>query len=200
MKREELKAWAKSRIKGLENLNSFLKFIWEKKLIILLAVLVIFVLATFWSYVKALLIMALFTALGIASLYYMKFIRFPLGVELNTLGIVIIGKLYGAFPAIIVGLITLFIAELITERLTHSTSISFLGIIIIGLIIPLFPESWSITKIGIILAIIYDAIIIPLYIMFGSSIARSGTFLATHIIFNIWVFTFIAPNVYRIFG
>lgn len=198
MQRKLLRAWARARIKGLENLNTFTNFLWEKKRIAIIAVLAILSFILFWNFLKTIMIMLAFIALGISSMYYYKFIRFPFGFELNMLGIVITGKLFGTLPAIIVGVTALFFAELITERMTHSTIISFLGVIAVGFLIPAFPQDWSITKLGIIATIIYDAIIIPLYLLMGSSPARSGIFLATHIVFNVWVFTFVAPNVYQL--
>ena len=200
MKRALLRTWARAKIQGMENLSSFLLIAWRYKMGVFLFAAAVSVLVAFWDFAKQLLIMALFIALGIASMYYMKYIRFPLGFELNMLGMVIVGKLYGGLAAVIVGCITLFIAELITERLTHSTIVSFFGIIIAGMLLPTFPATWSITVLGIVTVIIYDAIIIPLYIGFGSSVARSLIFLATHIIFNVWVFVFVAPKVFGIFG
>ncbi len=197
MQRALLRAWAKAKIKGLENFNAFLSLAWKRKMAfagILAAVLLLFF---YWNLAKALLLMAVFTGVGILSLYYMKYVRISVGIELVMLGTVIMGLLYGAVPAIITGLAALFIAELITERMTHSTAVSFLGIGIVGLAVPLFPKEWGITAAGIAATLLYDAIIIPLYILLGSSPGRSAVFVITHLAFNVWVFSFIAPPLFR---
>ncbi len=198
MQRTILRAWAKARFHGLENFNAFIALIQKRKLTFAAVIAAILFVIFYSNLAKALFLMTAFTALGIISLYYMKYIKLSLGLELNMLGTVTIGLLYGTVPAIITGVVTLFVAELITERLTHSTVISFLGMAAVGIAIPLFPKEWSITAVGICATILYDVIIIPLYIMLGSSPARSVVFLVTHILFNIWVFSVIAPNLFRV--
>ncbi len=195
MQRTILRAWAKARFHGLENFHAFLQLVRQRKWTFVGILIAVIFIIFYSNLAKAIFLMALFITIGVISLYYMKYVKLSLGVELNLLGTVIIGLLYGTIPAIITGIVTLFVAELITERLTHSTVISFLGMIVIGITIPLFPKEWSITTVGICTVLLYDDIIIPLYLMLGSSPARSGIFLITHILFNIWVFSAVAPTV-----
>jgi hypothetical protein len=44
---------------------------------------------------------------------------------------------------------------------------------------------------------IYDALVLPLYVLLGSRAASSAVFFITHLLINIWVFTTIAPFIYQ---
>lgn len=198
-KKKDIASWSHSKVPGLESLTSFMSFLIEKKLIVLLAVAALVLLFFFWAYVKLLVVMGFFIALGAVSMIYNRWIKLSVGVELIIFGLVITSIAFGRLPGLIVGVVGLFLAEIISERFTYSTFISFIGIIVIAVIAPnIFHQTGSITSAGIILTILYDAIIIPGYLLLGSNIGRSALFVATHIIFNIWIFSFIAPIVFRI--
>ena len=139
---------------------------------------------------------------GIASLslVYNRFIQnISLGIELITLATVITGYAYGGLLAAVVGLVSLFIAEIISGTLGGKSGISFAGISIVALLLPLMKHAgWGITAAGIVATLIYDAIIIPLYLGTGSRLWKSLLFVTTHLLFNIWVFFTIAPIAYRL--
>ncbi len=197
--RKGIVSWSHSKVPGLESLNSFAKFLVGRRFIVLLTLAALVLLFFFWAYVKLLAVMAFFIALGAASMFYNRWIKVSVGVELVMLGTVITSIAFGRLPGLIVGLVGLFLAEIISERFTYSTFVSFIGIMVIAIIAPnIFHQTGSIMSAGIILTIIYDAIIIPGYLLLGSNIGRSAFFVVTHIAFNIWVFSFIAPLVFRI--
>ena len=115
------------------------------------------------------------------------------------LGLVITSIAFGRLPGLVVGLVGLFAAEVLSERFTYSTFVSFIGIAVVGLTAPnVFHQTNSITATGIIMTVIYDAVIIPGYLLLGSNVGRSALFVVTHIIFNIWVFSFIAPMLFKL--
>jgi hypothetical protein len=186
-KRSRIRAWAKSKI----------PFLWEKRLGIASAIIGLVLLFLFRDVIQMLVVMAAFIILGVASLIYNRWIKLSLGFELIMLGIVVTGMAYGRWQAFVVGFIALFFAEVITNRFTYSTFISFIGIFIVSMTIPLFQNT-GVTWVGICMTLIYDAIIGPGYILMGSSPWRTLLFVATHAIFNIWVFIFIAPWVFRL--
>lgn len=198
-RKNNIVSWAHAKVPGLESITSFIRFLIEKKFIALLAIAAAVLLFFFWAYVKLLAVMAFFIALGAFSMVYNRWIKVSVGVELVMLGLVITSIAFGRLPGLIVGLIGLFLAEIISERFTYSTFVSFIGIAVIAVIAPnIFHQTNSITSAGIILTVIYDAIIIPGYLLLGSNPGRSAFFVVTHIIFNIWAFSFIAPIVFRI--
>ncbi len=198
-RKNNIVSWAHAKVPGLESLASFFKFLIEKKLIVVIAIVAAVLLFFFWAYVKLLAVMAFFIALGAVSMIYNRWVKLSVGVEFVMLGLVITSIAFGRLPGLIVGLAGLFLAEIISERFTYSTFVSFIGIAVVALIAPnIFHQTNNITSAGIILTVIYDAIIIPGYLLLGSNPGRSAFFMVTHIIFNIWVFSFIAPMVFRI--
>lgn len=199
-RKKDVSSWAHSKVPGLESITSFVRFIIEKKLMMLFALAAVALLFFFWSYIKMFLVMGAFIAIAAFSMLYNKWIKVSIGVEFVMLGLVITSIAFGRLPGLVVGMVGLFLAEIISERFTYSTFVSFVGIAVVAAIAPNVFQwmNGSITAAGIILTLIYDAIIIPGYLMLGSDIGRSGFFLVTHIIFNIWVFSFIAPLVFRI--
>lgn len=198
-RKKDIVSWAHSKVPGLESLNSFIRFLTEKKLIVFLAIAAVVLLFFFWAYIKLLAVMAFFIALGAASMIYNRWIKVSVGVEFIMLGLVVTSIAFGRLPGMIVGVVGFFLAEIISERLTYSTFVSFLGAAVIAMIAPnVFHQTNSITSAGIMLTILYDAIIIPGYLLLGSNVGRSAFFVVTHIIFNIWAFSFIAPMLFRV--
>ncbi|MBI2176452.1 hypothetical protein HYU40_03865 [Candidatus Woesearchaeota archaeon] len=199
-RKKDAASWAHSKVPGLESLTSFLRFLFEKKLIVIVAIAVMALLFFFWAYVKVLAAMAFFIFLGAVSMIYNRWIKVSIGVELVMLGLVITSIAFGRLPGLIVGMVGLFLAEIVSERFTYSTLVSFVGIIVAGLTAPnvFHMLGESITATGIALTVVYDAIIAPGYLMLGSNLGRTAFFVITHIIFNIWVFSFVAPLLFRV--
>ncbi len=187
--RADISEWAKSR----------LPFFWKKRAAILLSAVSLILVLIFHDVVEMLAVMALFIVLGIASMMYNRWVKVSLGFELIMLGTVVTGLVYGRIPALVVGVVALFVSEVITDRFTYSTFVSFIGIFAVAMAIPVF-QGTGITWVGIWMVLLYDAIIGPGYILVGSSPWRTLLFVVTHILFNIWVFVFVAPLVLRIVG
>lgn len=193
----KIRDWARRQFWIQERFNEFINWCDQKKFPLIIIFITGLLAFTVFSFLKDLFIMSMFVALGIGSMLYHRYIRTPLGIELITFGVVISGRLFGPAAAMVVGFTSLLGAELFTGSLQHKTIVSFLGILIMGFLTQFF-SAYSVTTEGIILVIIYDAIIIPGYLALGSSPVRSALFVITHIAFNIWVFSTIAPVVYGI--
>ena len=198
-KKKDMVSWAHSKVPGLGSLNSFIRSLFERRLFILIALAAAVLLFFFWGYVKAIVVMTFFIILGAVSMIYNRWVKLSLGVEFVMLGLVVTSITLGRLPGLVVGVVSLFMAEVIAERFTYSTFVSFIGIAVVALVAPnVFHQTNSITSAGIILTVIYDAIIIPGYLLLGSNVGRSALFVVTHIIFNVWVFSFLAPAFFRI--
>ena len=197
--RKDIVSWAHSKVHGLESFASLIRFLLEKRLIVLLGIAAFVLLFFFWSYFKVIAVMVLFIALAAVSMFYNRLIKVSVGVEMVMLGLVVTSVAFGRLPGLFVGLVGLLLAEVLSERFTYSTLVSFIGIAVVALIAPnIYHQTGSITSAGIILTVVYDAVIIPGYLLLGSNIGRSALFVVTHIIFNIWVFSFIAPVLLRV--
>jgi hypothetical protein len=193
--RRKVRAWAKSRIQWFS--GDVLTRAARNKTAVIAAVLLVVSLLLFGALVQRLVVMLAFIALGTASMMYNRWVKVSLGIELIMLGIVVTGMLYGPLEAIITGFIALFLAETLTSRFTYSTFISFIGIFAVAMAIPLMGDT-GIKWVGIWMTLLYDAIIVPGYIVMGSSIARSALFAGSHILFNWWIFAFIAPRIMQV--
>ena len=199
LRKKDVAAWPRSKITGFENFTTFVRFLVEKRLIILLALAAAVLLFFFWSYVKVLVVMAMFIAIGAMSMLYNRWIKVSLGVEFIMLGLVLTTIAFGRLPGLVVGMVGLFLAEVLSERFTYSTFVSFIGIAVVALAAPnIFNQTDSITSTGIIMTVIYDAVIAPGYLMLGSNAGKTALFVVTHIIFNVWVFSFVAPLLVKI--
>ncbi len=199
-KKKDLASWAHSKVPAFESFSSFLRFLVEKRMAVFAAFVSLLLLIFFWSYIRMAIAMALFIALAAVSMLYNRWIKVSIGVEFVMLGLVITSIAFGTLPGLVVGLVGLFLAEILSERFTYSTFVSFIGITVVALAArTIFGlTNGSITATGIIVTVIYNAIIIPGYLLLGSSVGRSALFSATHIAFNTWVFSFIAPALLRL--
>ncbi|MBN2454165.1 hypothetical protein JXB11_01325 [Candidatus Woesearchaeota archaeon] len=188
MKRDELRNWSRKQVLTIKDL-------WKDKASIIIGVSLGIALFFGISYIKGIAVMAALAAIGAVSLLYNRAIRVSLGIELVMMGTVITGLLYGTIPAAVVGVVSLFFAFLFTAHFTHATFVSFIAIIAVSFLVPVF-SGMGITWAGIILTVIYDAIIAAGYLFLGSRVERTILFIATHIAFNVWVFTSVAPRIY----
>jgi hypothetical protein len=153
------------------------------------------ILAFMFSQVKPMLAIICFITIGAASLIYNRFIKVSLGFELIMLFTVLAGFLYGVGAALFTGIISMLFAFILSGHFNQGSFVSFIGIVAVCFLTPVF-KGLGITGAGIILTLIYDAIIASGYIALGSRIERTVIFVATHIPFNIWVFIALAPRIY----
>jgi hypothetical protein len=188
--RAEIRSWAKKRFFTPQQIK---KLLWERKGIIIVAAAAVIVFLFFWVYIKAMVVMAALIILGFCSLLYNRFIRISLGLEFILLVTVLSGVLYGPFAAFFVGAIALFSAEVFNQSFQHSTIVSFIGLASVSFALAHISDM-SISALGILMVLLYNAIIAPGYLLMGSAPWKTILFTATDIPFNIWVFLVIAPR------
>ena len=161
-----------------------------KVILILAAIVIAFV--ALGQIIKPLFFIAIFLFLSSISLIYNRWVKTSIGIEFITLSTVMTARVYGGVVGGLVGLVGLTTAEVLGTGFNAKTVISLVGIFIIGLITPFF-NGFNVTVAGIILAVIYDVIIIPLYLLAGSRPLSSAVFIVSHLIFNAWLFVYVAP-------
>ena len=166
----------------------------EKKKALAFLVLLLVVALVLGRYIKALLFICVLTIVASLSMVYNLVIRLSLGFEFIMLATVLCSVAYGPIVGVAVGLVSLFFAEFISTKLTYNTFVSFIGITIIGFIAS-FNGGGNITMWGIFMTVLYDLIIIPGYLITGSHPIKCFIFVVTHIPWNIWVFSVLAPRV-----
>ncbi|MBN2422008.1 hypothetical protein JXB41_02175 [Candidatus Woesearchaeota archaeon] len=171
----------------------------KKKKTIYLSFFLIMLVLYFGTHYKNIFFITLLTVAGALSLIYVRFFKeaYVLGVELVMFSTILCGYVYGSLVGFIVGFITIFISQIYSGRFKFSTLISIIMVPIIGLIVPFF-NFVQISTLGIVLVIVYDLIILPLYYITGSRITTVIVYFITHILFNVWVFRYIAPFVLKL--
>jgi hypothetical protein len=189
---KSIRKWAKERTLSYGQLKEYL---FQKKGIIAVILAVFLVLFIFRNYVAEIFVITGLIIIGFCSLLYNRFVRVSLGIELVMLSTVTAGVLYGPAAAFITGGIALFAAEVFNQSFQHSTLISFLGIAAVSIAIPFFSPWLSITALGMTMALLYNAIIFPGYLLLGSQPWKCILFSTTDLAFNAWVFIAIAPGI-----
>ena len=133
--------------------------------------------------------------LGILSFALPRYIAYGkfIGFELCTLATVLTSLSYGPHYGAFTGLVTIFFGFVFGGHFKPTYFISVLTMPVIGLITPLFsdlPLLW----IGVLMTLLYDAIILPLYVFIGGSkITSVIIFGITHLFLNAWIFATLAP-------
>ena len=128
---------------------------------------------------------------------YQRVIRWSLGFELVFTGTVLCGIAFGPLAGAIVGFMGLLIGEIVSMKIAPQTIVSFVAIVLVGIMSGIIYNG-SIFNTGMILIIMYNLIIMPLYYMMGSNPIKCMAFSSTHIIFHWWMFKHIAPHILKV--
>ena len=173
-----------------------LRFFFKRWYLLIMLVAVILLAS---SIVRSMLLLIVLFVLASVSLIYNRWLKVSLGFEFIMMATILTGVRFGPVAGALMGFFSLFTAELLAGRFTGSTVISLIAIVAVGFLTQFFKGA-PIFVTGMALVIIYDAIIAPLYILTGSSPGRTGLFVLTHIIWNIWVFLVWVPIIISLFG
>jgi hypothetical protein len=133
-------------------------------------------------------------AVGGFSMVYIRFFRWShyVAFELCTMSTVLTSIAYGPVYGAATGFFSIILGFIVSGYFKPTYFISILAMPLIGLIAPIFI-GLPIWQIGMIMTVIYDGIILPLYVVFGSRISSSIVFFITHLFLNFWIFRVIAP-------
>lgn len=183
--------------RGKQISSQALHEIWKRYWLSIVGLLALLFFSLLFPGVRALVLLTLLILIGAISMLYMRWVRLSLGLELVTLGFVVTTLIYGPLIGSIVAIISLFLGSIIAGYITFSIVVSFVGATIAAFIISAL-EFESITTAGIIAVLIYNVIIVPGYIVFGSRVWSTALFSITHISFNIWMFIAVAPGVFSV--
>ena len=147
---------------------------------------------------KPLFFTALLIVLGAFSMIHIRYFRYAhyLGFELCMMATVLTSLAYGRYIGAIVGAVSIFSALIISGYFKYSSFVSVLTLPFIGIITPFF-SNLPLPYTGLLMTVIYDIIIVPLYILLGSRVSSSIAFFISHILINFWIFSTIAPIIYR---
>ncbi len=185
--------------KGLKKSSNLLEYILKNRKILLFGVLIGLFFLFFATRYKRLFFTIILIGLGAASFLYHRYFRYGtyLGFELCMMATVLTSLAYGRHYGIFTGFVSIIAALVIGGNFKHSSFISIFTLPLIGAIVPFF-DSMPLLYLGILMTLIYDAIVLPLYVLFGSRIIPSIIFFVSHMLFNAWVFSVIAPFIYNL--
>jgi len=180
---------------GKNTLDFFFKDIRRFLLIVIIGLFGLLIITKF----KSLFFTAVLIVLGAISMIYIRFFKYAhfIGFELCMMATVLTSIAYGPHYGAFTGFVSLSAALILSGYFKPTYFVSVLTMPLMGLIVPLFSHL-DLWLVGIIMTIIYDAIVLPLYVLMGSRITSSVVFFITHILLNYWVFTTIAPIILSI--
>lgn len=164
-------------------------------IVILATIIALFLIKSFQKFFFT----ALLTGVGALSLIHSRYFRYSyyIGLELCTMATVLTALAYGPAFGVFTGFFSIFIGFVLSGHFKPTYFVSVLAMPLIGVIVPLF-SSLPLLYLGLLMTLIYDLIILPLYVLFGSRVASSAVFFVTHIMLNFWFFSAVAPFIYGI--
>jgi hypothetical protein len=177
------------------NLKNYLQesfsYVIGNKRFILVVALTFMLMVVYFSILKNILLIVFLIAIASVSKMYHRLFRSHLGIDLVFFSCIIAAYRFGTATGLFVGWTSLVAADLLAGRFSHTSLISLIGLGTISIITPLFSEIPFITA-GIIITVIYEIIVLPLYFLLGSDLFKILTFLVSHLVFNVFVITNVA--------
>jgi hypothetical protein len=174
-----------------EILEKIFIFIKDKKRLVLIALILLVLGFAFSQYVKTLIFVAIFIALGGISKFYHRFFKSTVGIDLILYTTLMAAIVYrNMFFSFAVGWVGLIIADSLGMKFSYTSIISLSGLTVVILMSRFFiglPIIFSL----ILLTVIFEIVSILMYYFMGSSPQKILIFLISHLLFNLFmIFTF----------
>ncbi|MFH2020941.1 MAG: hypothetical protein ABIJ34_05975 [archaeon] len=150
---------------------------------------------------KGIFYLLILIGLGAVSMIYIRFFNFAhyIGFELCMMATVLSTLRFGSSVGAFVGFSSITLALIISGYFKPTYFISVIALPLVAILVPLFG-SLNLWQLGLLMTLIYDLIVLPLYILMGSRVISSIVFFITHMISNYWIFRTLAPLIIRIFS
>lgn len=143
-------------------------------------------------YGRQVLLMLALIALGASSRLYARFVPVALGFELCTLSTVLAGKAMGPLAGMIVGLSSIILSVALTQENPKRLVASIPGFALIGLVSGI-ATGIDIKHLGMALVLAYNFFLNAVHLgLMKSSFLRCAVFSITNVIFNFFVFKYVA--------
>lgn len=143
----------------------------------------------YFAYRPAFVVLA-FIAIGAASRIHQRYLRgLSIGIEMIIFGMAVAGKLYGVWPAILIGVISLPLSVVYTEEDFKWLPVALCGMVLVGVLAASLP-AMSIVMMGVVLTLVYDITTCAVYMyVFHARFFSTAIFIATHLAFNYFLFS-----------
>jgi hypothetical protein len=162
--------------------SAFSLFKNKTRLSLILALLLIFGIV-YSRYIKALVFVVIFIALGGISKIYHRFFKSSIGIDLVFFFTLVTSLTYkNLFFSLSVAWLGLIIADSVALKFSYTSLISFVGLTIVALLARILP--FGILFNAIIILIIFEIYSIAAYNLLGSSADKIMLYLISHSVFN----------------
>jgi len=166
-----------------------------KKIITCLAILLLLSFVTNISF-KTILVMLLLILAASFSTFYFNYFTAPVNFELVKLATILAAVSYGLLPGLAVGVISTFAGKALIGRVDEKLPFSMLTISLVAVAAWLFSSA-NIAVLGIILVGIYNLTLLVMTQVLGGSLAWNLPYEGTDFLFNLFLFSKLAPLLLR---
>lgn len=136
---------------------------------------------------------------ALLSIVLRPFKRFLLGIELVTLSSVLAGMVYGPGVGILFSALSLAVNFLFMQRITLFTLLVLPAYAGIGILSAFFSVE-HITSVGILFSVVYNLIVsLLIFSFFQGKLMKCAVFSMVNIMWNVVVFSYLAPSLIRVF-
>lgn len=154
-------------------------------------------LALIFLFGQSIKFMLIVTALIVAaslSTFYHNYLKSPVNLELIKFATILTAATYGLIIGLTVAVISTIASKIISEKLDQTAIVSLLGITAVAIAASIL-SSWNIVTLGITLVLLYHLITAPLQMALGGTFAYGVVYVGSNVLFNVLIFSRIAPMV-----
>jgi len=172
------------------------EFLATRRILFVLAVVALFILLA-GSALKLLIAIPILIAVGAFSMFYHHFISSPVNFELVKFVTVLSSVAYGIPAGLFVGFASNVLGHILSGKLDDTLITSIVGNAIIALVAGILPGNDMFT-IGMLAVLANYAFIVPFIFVMGRNLGHAAVWVGTNVVFNLFLFSQIAPFVIRI--
>ncbi|MBI4210150.1 MAG: hypothetical protein HY544_01410 [Candidatus Diapherotrites archaeon] len=167
--------------------------------ILIAALAVLALIFLFGQSIKFMVIVTALVAIASLSTFYQNYIKSPINFELIKFATILTAATYGLVTGLAVAVISTIASKVISEKLDQTAIVSLLGITAVAIAASMF-STWNIVTLGIVLTLSYHLITAPLQMALGGTFAYGAVYVGSNVLFNVLVFSRIAPIVAGVMG
>ncbi len=176
--------------KKLEAVAGFLR---NNKGRMLVAIIALLLISLFFGIsLKTVLIIPTLVVVASFSTFYFNYFIAPVNFELVKLATILTTVAYGFLPGLTVGVASTFFGKVLIGRIDEKLPLSMLMISLIAVAAAIFSTA-SITALGITLVLAYNVTMFALSMLLGGDLAWNLPYEGTNFVFNVFLFTKVAP-------
>ena len=167
-----------------------------RKIAVAIAAL-LFLSLVFHSHIKMVLTIPILILAASFSTFYFNYVSMPVNFELVKLATILTAVSYGVLPGLAVGIASTFFGKVLIGRVDEKFPMSMMVIAILAVAASLL-SAVSITALGITLVLAYNILMLGISKMMGGDLAWNIPYEASNFLFNLLIFTKIAPALLQI--